>query len=383
MRQTIHFCVGKIALDNFILPIVESGQISPATIFVSGNISLAAYPSFVKKLPCLVHLKYTSYISILLFIPSVFYLLFLILKYRASTVFAHMTLSSPVVLLAAFLARTPNRIYFNHGFSFLGYNGISKSLLLAFEYLNMYLSTRIICVSPTQLSLLKQQIILPPRPITSTLPGSCAGLHRDYFLPSAEAISKCNSVFSVHQPLDVVYVGRPACRKGFPFILDIIIETQKALKTKGFTTRCLNFHLIGVNLFDLSDPDRYSSLLDSSLCKTTFHGTIFNVKDYLYQSSIFILPSIHEGFGYAYLEACSQANCIMGFDIPGPDSLLINNYNSFNLSPASPASSFARLLLELFVDRSKLSTMMMNSWHHSLNFERSIILQSIDMPCNL
>ena len=79
-----------------------------------------------------------------------------------------MTTYATIPLFITYLLRVKNRIYFNHGFANIGSEGIIRLVLYFLETLNIFLSTKVITVSPTQLRFIKNNHISKLTPIKST-----------------------------------------------------------------------------------------------------------------------------------------------------------------------------------------------------------------------
>ena len=91
-----------------------------------------------------------------------------------------------------------------------------------------------------------------------------------------------------------------------------------------------------------------------------------------------ILPSYHEGFGYAYLEAAAQGNALLGFEIVGPDVLLSDNVTGFAYQWIRPLLAAQHISL-LYSDRRLLAKFMRNAWRRSLDFDRESVIRSIHL----
>jgi len=69
------------------------------------------------------------------------------------------------------------------------------------------------------------------------------------------------------------------------------------------------------------------------LNKVAFVGKSKNVYQYFYESDIFILPSIWEGFGIVILEAFSSKNTVIATNIEGPSELIKDGENGLLFEP--------------------------------------------------
>lgn len=375
MKLILHFCFGDLALERFVSPICSIHN--SGFLIYAQNISISSSPSpHIRKLPDFVKLKLSRLADLPFLLPTIIYIFWLLIILRPNVVISHMTLNSPIVLLCSCIVRIPKRIYFNHGFSFLGYKSIIRVFLLMQEFLNFAFSTQVICVSPSQAKIVSQLKLLPKVNILPTIPGSCAGLSSNLYISLVRLQEKQDYVLKYNNPLNVVYIGRPVKRKGFSVVLETIKIIEMIYSTCLSHNILFDFTLIGISEDDFmhSSSKCLLNLLSSSIRCISYTDNIF---DYLEHSSVMFLPSFHEGFGYAYLEAASQGNCLVGFDIPGPDSILFNSINGYALPLASSPSDFANALIKLNCNRHILSLFMQNSYLKSLQFERSLVLSSI------
>jgi glycosyltransferase involved in cell wall biosynthesis len=377
MNAIIHFCEGELALRNFIFPICKSSA-SPSIIFVSRITPNISTPARVFVLPTYVRLGLKQPSDYAYLLPTLIFLALVLIRLRPCAVVSHMSLSSPIVLFAAFISRIERRIYFNHGFSFLGYHGVIRYLLLTIEYLNFLLATKVISVSPSQRELAISIKYLPRRNVTSTNPGSCAGLPLSSFISDITLAAKVTRVQDKTIPISVAYIGRPVKRKGFPLILEIIQSIDSLYDARsGCNNPVFNFFLIGVSLKDALKYLSAEQLNSIKRSNVQFIEHTNVVQSYLFRSSIMLLPSLHEGFGYAFLEAAAQGNCLMGYDIPGPDSLLCNMVNSYTFPLSADSLEFASSLLYLNRKRDVLASLMRQAREVSFRFEQSIVLNSV------
>ena len=380
MTKVIHFCEGDLALQNFVIPICKQCN-SHAIIYASKIKRSSLYSARVHILPSYVRLGIKKAGDLLYVLPTFVFLLLILTKLRPFQVVSHMTLNSPLVLLASFLSKVEKRVYFNHGFSFLGYKkGLVRFYLLFFEYINFMLASCVITVSPTQCKAVKSIIFPKLNKLNSTYPGSCAGLPLSFYLSEKSLDAKLRRLADPAIPISITYIGRPVKRKGFPFVLHIIKAIDQLCQEQySFDAKIIfNLTLIGINKENA--VANLGSEWINSIERTCIEFVEFtnDVSHFLSQSAIMILPSLHEGFGYAYLEAAANGNCLIGYDIPGPDSLLFANINSRVFPLGTDCKVFGETLLNLYANRQELLLMMKNSHKISFQFEQSLVLGSLD-----
>ena len=279
-----------------------------------------------------------------------------------------MTSYSFLPLLAAYILRIKNRIYFNHGFAYIGSKGVIKYILFWLEVVNSFLANKVITISPSQLKKVENTWISKFTPIVSTFPGSCCGILKSEIITEENLEKKIILLNNPNQKFIITYIGRPVKRKGYPYILELFNELTQNLPEIN-----LSLQIIGIN----------SEIVNNSISKFKFKNSIkiINFTDdvykYLYKSYIVILPSLSEGFGYALLEGAASGNALVCFDIIGPDSLVKKNYNGISVPVGTSSKYFAQKISNLIKDKNELIRLIRNSRNSALNFQRENVLESI------
>lgn len=154
------------------------------------------------------------------------------------------------------------------------------------------------------------------------------------------------------------------------------IEAAKIVKTENKNVR---FMLVG-GLDENSEAltkDELKELIDSGLIE--YMGYQNDVRPYLEECSIFVLPSYHEGKGTAILEAQAVGRPIITTTAPGCCETVIDGYNGF-LVPAKDAQSLAKRIAQLSSDKELRDRMAENAYQHAVKtFDQKIIC---DIMCN-
>ncbi|MDO4230346.1 MAG: glycosyltransferase [Capnocytophaga sp.] len=78
---------------------------------------------------------------------SLFNLIILFIKERPNIIHCNTPKVSLIGLLAGYITRVPNRIYYVHGLRYEGGKGLNKKILLNLEKFTLWLATDIIAVS--------------------------------------------------------------------------------------------------------------------------------------------------------------------------------------------------------------------------------------------
>ncbi|MDR1023608.1 MAG: glycosyltransferase family 4 protein [Prevotellaceae bacterium] len=226
-------------------------------------------------------------------------------KNKIGIVVGHTPKGALLAMLAGWIMRTPKRIYFRHGLVYETSEGFMHLLLINMDRLTAFLSTKIVCVSPSlykkslkdRLNKECKQIVLGK--------GTCAGIDAlNKFNPELisgakrEALRKKTGV--PKNAIVIGYCGRIVRDKG-------IVELVNAFEIlQQRTNKCL--HLLLVGMFE----DRDSVPVETkekilSHPAITYTGYVKDdIELYYSLMSIFILPSYREGFGMSVLEASAM-----------------------------------------------------------------------------
>jgi glycosyltransferase involved in cell wall biosynthesis len=271
-------------------------------------------------------------ISLLKDIVSVWRLVQILRDVRPELLHAHFSKSGIIGMVAGFLARTPVRIYHNHGMALSSARGWKRAILWAVETLTCLLAHRVIYVAPSVLAdAAKLHVCNSPKALAIL---SANGLDyserfsrllygRSFWKQGRERLGIPADAFVVG------YVGRILKIKG----IDDLIRAWQALSTAHST-----LHLVFVGEFDRRDPisswaeDMIRS--DSRIHLTGFveePAAVYPIMDLL------VLPSYHEGLGYSLLEAAAMELPVIGTRIPGIVDALQENINGLLVPTGCPA----------------------------------------------
>lgn len=265
---------------------------------------------------------------------------------------AHFTTGATLPLLLGFILHVPVRIYFNHGLPYLGYTGIVRYLLVALERPNCILATEILTVSSGMKHRISNEITRT-KPVSVIHNGSAAGLRltEKSYKQVQEKKILYKKIFNVStQEIVLLYVGRPVNRKGFNTLISICNDLQR--------TNC-NFRVFLAG-FE-SDEIPHASISSNQCEKINFLGFVKNLDPYYLLSDIVILPSRHEGFGYALVEGASFGSIPISSDIDGPRDYIVNGTNGFLANP-NDIAGFCEIITTLSRNPSKRNQLAKNAF---------------------
>ena len=354
-EKILHFIYGQVGYENFLVPLLKHNKdtfFSQEVVFCEDEFPIT--DGLIKRKT--LHFGFNFKLSNLR--VNLVKLFKLLSKQSPSIVVAHMSLCATYPLICSKILKVPHRVYFCHGAPYLGYNGILRLVLIIVEKINISMSTLTICVSPSIEKELKKISKTPH--IHSILPGSCAGLASEKYLSRSGVLEKINT----HKnELKLLYVGRPHKRKGIYDLLDAVSRTD--ILEKGILIDIVGFESNELNIQVERLPPNVK-----------FHGFQTDVGTFYHKCDIIILPSWHEGFGYALLEGAAYGCAMVASNIPGPDAIVVDNFNGRLITPRCPAD-IERCILDYYHNRIILNEHMKNAYKRSFDFSNSVILQQV------
>jgi glycosyltransferase involved in cell wall biosynthesis len=224
-------------------------------------------------------------------------------------------------MLSSWIMKVPTRIYFRHGIVYETMKGRKRKMMIFFDKLTSFCSTKIVAVSQ---SVLKQSIEDKLAPETKHIilgKGTCGGI---------DALNKFNKNLINHS--DVSKLGKKLGLKSSDLVIGYcgrlvkdkgIIELVEAfLKLKEYYS---NIKLLLVGDFEERDalPQKIIDLINNNqdIVNT---GFIFDKVEYYYNlMNIYVLASYREGFPISILEASAMELPVLTTRVTGCiDSIL-------------------------------------------------------------
>lgn len=350
--RIVHFHPDPRMANFFVRPLLEA-EINAGhdNAFVT-SVHRAGYEQYTK-------FPYDLRISNTLHLPISLWRIRKYLKeFFTDTVVCHNTLAAFIPLLASFLAGVQSRIYFNHGVPYIGHHGVLRWLLYTIEIFNLSLSTHTVTVSYDMLAILKK--INPQKKIRLIHHGSACGINLVDF--SFDKDVRMNWRLKHELNTDdfvLLYVGRPERRKGFNLVLQLWIDY--------FQNTNLKLLLCGP---ETKDVIRFVDNVPSNILTL---GFISNINEVMISSDLLILPSLHEGFSYACLEATASGLFIIANNIPGISELISNGKNGF-LVNENDLSKYAEIINNLYKDKTQINKMRFFSNEFEKKYSREFFM---------
>lgn len=262
-------------------------------------------------------------------LKSIYHLYKYIKSEKFDIIIAHSPKGGLIGMTAAFIAKTPRRIFFRHGLVFETTKGFTKYLLIYIEKIIAFFAQWIVCVSPSILNQ-SQLYNLNPRNKNIILnKGTCNGVDIARFKPQKNSFNKNKK----EDKIVVGYVGRLSRDKG---IIELIEGWRIILKNNK------NIELLLVGPFDERDLLPESIVDEIRNTDTIVQVGYIDDTSMIYNDfDIFILPSYREGFPTVVLEASATAIPVITTRVTGCiDSIIENktgiytNINSIDIAKA-------------------------------------------------
>jgi N,N'-diacetylbacillosaminyl-diphospho-undecaprenol alpha-1,3-N-acetylgalactosaminyltransferase len=251
----------------------------------------------------------------------------------------HQSRSSLIPLLAAYLENVPVRIYHNHGLPYLGYKGIMRWLLRSLETVNINLATQVLLVSHSNFEFARKDGLINDNKGKVIGSGSICGIdlkqyNIEEFDSAAQVVIREKLKIDKHSFV-LGYVGRPYKRKGFNRLLTAWQESK--LGAQGNT----------LLMAGCSDSDILSAI--GAVPGTRGLGHVDDMLGFYAACDAVILPSEHEGFPYAMLEAAAAGKALIGTDIPGIRCAIKHNQTGL-LVPVNDHNALKEAILKIASD---------------------------------
>lgn len=225
-------------------------------------------------------------------------------KEKIDIVVGHTPKGGVLAMLASFVMHIPIRIYFRHGLVYETSSGIKRKLLILMDRLAAFLSTKVVCVSP---SVCKKSLENKLNPASKQLllhKGTCNGINVEKFCRdniNERTIELLRNQLGLSGDSFVIgYVGRLVKDKGIIELVDAFNVLQK---------KSINIKLLLVGMLEERDSlpkDIISRIQDNASIICTGYVDNSSIENYYALMDLFILPSYREGFPTSILEASSM-----------------------------------------------------------------------------
>lgn len=264
-------------------------------------------------------------------IVTIFKLVKLIRREKYDVVVGHTPKGALLSMIAAFISRTPKRIFFRHGLVYETATGFKKNILIFIERFTSFLSTKVICVSPYLIQRSIEDKLTSKEKMEILNIGSCNGVDcKDMFNPENLDPKKIRQIKFDNGILEndfvVGFVGRLVNDKG----IFEIVEVFKLLQDKGTKVKLL---LLGS--FDDRDALNYETkneiLNNPFIIQRDFIES--DIQYYFAMMQIFLMPTRREGLGNSILEASAMQIPVISSSHTGSRDAILNDITGYAVIP--------------------------------------------------
>lgn len=298
-------------------------------------------------------------ISLLRDVKSLISLIKIFRRERPFIVHASTPKASLLSMVAAWIARTPNRIYTVTGVRFETTKGMFRTLLKTMERLTCLFATKVIPEGDgVKATLLREHIT--GKPLEKILNGSSCGVDTDFFRKTPEIVAEAQSIkseFGVEKNAFVFgFVGRIVRDKGVNELVRAFARVRAAFEK-----------ILPVRLFILGNFEEWLDPVDADVRAEILSGKTGiiapgykqDLRPYYAAMDTFVLPSYREGFGTVILEAgAMDLPCIIS-DRCGPAEIMLANGIGI-IVPAGDENSLFAAMKNLVAEREKVIPRMVS-----------------------
>ena len=259
-------------------------------------------------------------------------------RIRPEIVHAHTPKAGLLGMLAAWLARTPVRVYHMRGLRWLTASGLSRWLLRLTDRTACLLADRVIAVSHSTRTIAVEQGICPGDKIKVLFGGSGQGVDATArFVPLGEpARLAARAQHGIPEDAPVIgFVGRLARDKG-------VVELASAWRRLREADPRLHLLLVGqLEVEGALMADAVAALQADA--RVHFTGLDWNTPPLYAAMDVVALPTYREGFPNVALEAAAMELPIVATSVPGCTDAVQDGVTGTLIAPRDPAALEAAL----------------------------------------
>ena len=307
-------------------------------------------------------------------LQSAYRLFKFITKEKPFIVHTHTPKAGTLGMLAARLARVPNRIHTVAGLPLLEATGAKRHLLNLVEKITYANATLVLPNSFGLQKIIKDHKFTSDKKLKIIGRGSSNGIDTDYFDKSKIDINQRKNLIQKLGITDddfiFIFVGRLVRDKG---INELISAFNKICKN----SKKIKLLLVGGVETDL-DPLKAETLKEIDINKNIITiGWQDDVRPFFAIANALVFPSYREGFPNAVLQACAMELPCIVTDINGCNEIITNNKNGLIIQPKSEEE--LQKAMQYFLDYPEKTNIFASKARPNIveNYKREVIWEEL------
>lgn len=304
----------------FVLPYFLGGQFKYFTKKGYGLHVICSHSPYLKDYASENNFRYKEVpiarsISIFQDLKSIIAICQYIFQNKIDIIVGHTPKGALLSMIAGFIMRVPERIYFRHGLVYETSSGLKRKLLITIDRIASFCATKIVCVSPSVLQRSIEDKLASPSKQLILGKGTCSGI--DTSVKFNEDILVAEKKEQIRKELNlsssdwvIGYCGRLVRDKGIIELVEAfdLVKNEKA-----------NCKLLLVGMFEDRDalPIEIQNRIKNDQ-DIIYTGFVNENQEYYYSlMDVYILPSYREGFPTSVLEASAMRKPILTTRVTG------------------------------------------------------------------
>ncbi len=288
------------------------------------------------------HLELTRKITPIADLKAVYKLYKFLKKEKPAIVHTHTPKAGIVGMMAAWLARVPNRLHTVAGLPLMEAKGVKRKILNTVEKSTYGFATKVYPNSKGLYNFITSEKLTKPSKLSIIGNGSSNGIDTSFFDPSLysekENVSLRTELNISEEDFLFIFVGRLVGDKG---INELISAFIKLLKQENKVS------LLLVGPFeDELDPLQPITLENIKKCPNIYDvGYQNDVRPYFAISDALVFPSYREGFPNVVMQACAMGLASIVTDINGCNEIISENNNGLIVPPKNETALYEAMKL--------------------------------------
>lgn len=308
MKKIFFSSTTPFAVNSFLKPhLIRLSKTHDVNLCV--NLELYTIDPQIEEKVKLIHIDFERKMSPLKDLKTLYKIYKLLKQERPHSIHSIMPKSGLITMIAAWLARTPNRFHTFTGQIWANKTGASRLILKILDKLIVFTSTKAFTDSTSQSLFLEKEKIAPKGYLSTLGIGSIAGVNTQRFKQAPLEREKTRKELNAnHNHCIFLYVGRLAKDKGIYGLIQAFSIVQKGNKNA-------KLWVVGPDEEEIrsSLQLKYQHLKED----ISWLGPTTKPEKYMAAADIFVLASMREGFGSVLIEAAACSVPSVAYRIDG------------------------------------------------------------------